>query len=70
MLPPDVKLALEKEKVDLSQVWASYWDLELGQSRKRLWGKFFQACSPEEKVEGPSIPVPMVNESFTSSESM
>lgn len=30
VLPPDVKLALEKEKVDLPQVWASYLDPELG----------------------------------------
>lgn len=42
--PPDFELALEQEKAELSQVWPSYWELGLGPGRKRLWGKFFQAC--------------------------
>ena len=42
--PPDFKLALEKKKVELSQVWASYWELGLEPGRERLWGESFQAC--------------------------
>jgi hypothetical protein len=41
--PPDFKLALEEEKVELSQVWVSYCELGLGPGKEKLWGTFSQA---------------------------
>lgn len=43
VLPPDFKLALQEEEVEISQVWTSFWELGLrpGKERRR-WGKLPQ----------------------------
>lgn len=48
--PPNFQLALEEEKVELSQVWASYWELGLGQAEKGYGEKSFGHASSEEKA--------------------